>query len=238
MVTTQALVAADVPRPGESTSYVGTADGFVDAFSANGYLRWQVDLGRLAHSCTQIPGGWGVTGTPVIDPVKRNLYVVDAFGRMHALDLATGAERRGWPVLLYHDFRAELVWGALLLVHGSVYAGTGSYCDQPMEGKIVRVDVATQAVSTWISVPASQGGGGGVWGWGGPVYSARRNSIFAVTANAFEGGSNTGPAFSEQAGNGEHLVELSPTLALKAVELARSRQGLPRRRLRRLAGRR
>ena len=146
MVTTQALVAANVPRPGESTSYVGTADGFVDAFSANGYLRWQVDLGRLAHPCTQIPGGWGVTGTPVIDPVKRNLYVVDAFGRIHALDLATGAERRGWPVLLYHDFHDELVWGALLLVHGSIYAGTGSYCDQPMEGKIVRVDVATRAV--------------------------------------------------------------------------------------------
>ncbi len=217
MVTTQALVAANVPRPGESTSYVGTADGFVDAFSANGYLRWQVDLGRLAHSCTQIPGGWGVTGTPVIDPAKGVLYVVDAFGRLHALDLATGAERRGWPVALFHDFRTELVWSALLLVHGSIYAGTGSYCDQAMEGKIVRVDVATRAVSSWTSVPASQGGGGGVWGWGGPAYSPSRNSIFAVTANALEGGSNTGAAFSEQAGNGEHLVELSPSLKVKAA---------------------
>ena len=66
----------------------------------------------------------------------------------------------------------------------------------------------------WVSVPASLGGGGGVWGWGGTAFDASQNALFAVTANAFSGGTNTGPAFSESAGYGEHLVELDPSLTM------------------------
>lgn len=216
-VTAQPLVAHNVPRAGDTTVYVATAAGFVYALAANGYIRWRVDLGRFtAPDCPQIPDGWGVTGTPVIDPASRTLYVADAFGRLHALDLATGAERSGWPVVLYRDYKRELVWGALLLEHGSVYAGTGSYCDQPMEGHLIRVSLADRQVSSWTTVPASLGGGGGIWGWGGPAYSAKQDAILVVTGNAFEGGSNTGAAFTEAAGYGEHLVELSRDLDVVA----------------------
>src|SRR5262249_59663131 len=111
-VTTQPLVARNVPREGDVTIYVGTASGLVYALAGNGYVRWRVDLGRLTlPACPQIPDGWGVTGTPVIDPATRSLYVADAFGRLHALDLATGAERGGWPVGLYRAYRRELVSG-------------------------------------------------------------------------------------------------------------------------------
>jgi hypothetical protein len=216
-VTTQPLVARNVPRSGDLTVYVGTAAGFVYALAADGYVRWRVDLGRLTNDqCPQIPDGFGVTGTPVIDPVARTLYVADAFGRLHALDLATGAERSGWPVLLYGDPRRELVWGALLLADGSVYAGTGSYCDQPMEGKLVRVALGTRTVSSFTTVPASLGGGGGMGGGGGAAYSAARDSIYVVTGNAFEGGTNRGSRFSEAAGYGEHLVELAPDLTVRS----------------------
>lgn len=159
-----------------------------------------------------------MTGTPVIDPGARVIYAADPFGRLHALDLATGRERPGWPVVLYRDFRRELVWGALLLARGSVYVPTGSYCDRPpMEGKVIRVELDTRRVTSWVSVPSSLGGGGSVWGWGGPVYSASRGSLFVGTGNAFEGGANNGAAFSEQAGYGEHLVELSPDLEVRAA---------------------
>jgi len=216
-VTTQPLVARNVPRKGDVTVYVATASGLVYALAANGYVRWRVDLGRLTlPACPQIPDGWGVTGTPVIDPATRSLYVADAFGRLHALDLATGAERSGWPVVLYRDYKRELVWGALQLVRGSVYAGTGAYCDLPMEGKLIRVSLADHQVSSWTTVPASLGGGGGIWGWGGVTYSAKRDSLFVVTGNAFEGGSNTGAAFTESAGYGEHLVELSRDLVVRS----------------------
>jgi outer membrane protein assembly factor BamB len=216
-VTAQPLVARNVPREGDTTVYVATAAGFVYALAADGYIRWRVDLGRFtAPDCPQIPDGWGVTGTPVVDPSTRTLYVADAFGRLHALDLASGAERAGWPVVLYRDYKRELVWGALLLEKGSVYAGTGSYCDQPMEGHLIRVSLADRQVSSWTTVPASLGGGGGIWGWGGPAYSAKQDAVYVVTGNAFEGGSNTGPAFTEESGYGEHLVELSRDLDVVA----------------------
>jgi len=216
-----------VPRVGDLTVYVETAAGFVYALAADGYVRWRVDLGRLTYdACQVIPDGFGVTGTPVIDPATRTLYVADGFGRLHALDLATGAERPGWPVVLYDDPHKELVWGALLLADGSVYAGTGSYCDLPMEGKLIRVSTTTRKVSTWIAVPASMGGGGSVWGWGGPAYSATRDSIYVVTGNAFEGGTNKGASFSEEAGYGEHLVELSPDLQVRSAD-APSLAGFP-----------
>ena len=73
---------------------------------------------------------------------------------------------------VYSDFRRELVWGALTLVDGSIYLGTGSYCDRKMVGKVFRVDLATRAVSRWVAVPSRLGGGGSVWGWGGLAYSA------------------------------------------------------------------
>ena len=217
MVTTQPLVVPGVPQAGAQTVIVATAAGFVYALAPNGYVRWRVDLGRQLNSCPQIPDGWGVTGTPVVDPGSRTLYVMDAFGRLHALDVATGKERAGWPVVLYSDYPNELDWGALALVDGSVYVPTGSFCDQPpMQGKVIRVAIASKQVSRWISVPASGGGGGSVFGWGGAAYSATTNSLFVGTANTFEGGSNVGQAFDEQSGYGEHLVQLSLDLKVLA----------------------
>jgi hypothetical protein len=207
-------VAQDVPGPGLKTVYVATTRGIVYALAENGYVRWRVDLGQLERVCQQIDG-YGVTGTPAIDLTSRTLYVADAFGRIHALDLATGAERSGWPVAVYSDFRRELVWGALTIVDGSLYFGTGAYCDRKMIGKVFRVDVATRAVSHWVVVPSSLGGGGSVWGWGGLAYSASRDSLYAVTGNALEGGTNSGKRFREYAGHGEQLVELGRDLTLR-----------------------
>ena len=214
-ISSQALVADGLPAAGRRTVYAATSKGVVYALSENGYVRWRVELGQLERVCGQIDG-YGVTGTPAIDPATSALYVVDAFGRLHALDLATGIERPGWPVVLYRDFRRELVWGALTIVGGAVYFGTGSYCDHPMEGKVMRVDIATRAVSQWTVVPRRLGGGGGVWGWGGVSYSPARGSLFVATGNAFRGGANTGRRFRESAGYGEHLVELGPDLSLRA----------------------
>jgi DNA-binding beta-propeller fold protein YncE len=213
-VSAQALVAQDVPSPGLRTVYVATSKGVLYALAENGYVRWRADLGQLERVCQQIDG-YGVTGTPAIDPATHAIYVADAFGRIHSLDLATGAERPGWPVTAYTDFRRELVWGALTIVDGSVYFGTGSYCDRMMVGKIFRVQIATGAVSQWEVVPKRLGGGGGVWGWGGLAYSAARDSLYAVTGNAFEGGTNTGKRFREYAGYGERIVELGPDLRVR-----------------------
>jgi hypothetical protein len=215
MVTAQPLVVRNVPARGQSTAYVETVAGRVIAYAPNGFVRWQRTLGAAPNSCPQLDE-YGILGTPVVDPSTRALYVADGFGLMHALDLVTGKERAGWPVRLFADPTAEVVRGALSLVAGSVYAGTGSYCDRPMEGKLVRVEIATRRVSSWTAVPKELGGGGSIWGWGGPAYSAKRNAVFVVTGNAFEGGTNTGASFDEATGYGEQLVELSPDLRVLA----------------------
>jgi hypothetical protein len=215
-ISSQALVAQDVPTPGRRTVYFATSKGIVYALAENGYVLWRAELGQLERVCQQIDG-YGVTGTPAIDRDTSALYVADAFGRLHALDLATGQERSGWPVRVYPDFRRELVWGALTIVNGSVYFGTGSYCDRKMEGKVFRVGIATRQVSSWVSVPLRLGGGGGVWGWGGIAYSPRQDSLFVATGNAFRGGANTGKRFREWAGYGEQLVELALNLAVRAA---------------------
>ena len=38
----------------------------------------------------------------------KTLYLADAFGRLHALALGTGAERAGWPLRVFTDYRREL----------------------------------------------------------------------------------------------------------------------------------
>ena len=211
-VTSQVLAARDVPSAGLTTLYVATSAGLVYAVSETGYVRWLVDLGQLANDCPQLDG-YGVTGTPVIDMAGQTLYAADALGRLHALALATGAERTGWPVQLFGDPAKELVWGALTLARGHVYAATASYCDSgPFEGRVVSVDVRSRELSNWLAVPVEQGGGGGIWGWGGSAWSSSLERLFVATGNAFEGGSNTGDDFSEAAGYGENVVSLSPDL--------------------------
>jgi outer membrane protein assembly factor BamB len=215
-VTSQPLVASNVPARGTYTVYLATSAGRVYAFAPNGYVRWRVNLGQLAHECTQLRG-WGITGTGVIDAETGALYVVDAWGRLHALDLASGREFDGWPIRLYEEFEKELVWGAMTIVGRTIYAATGAYCDAPMIAKVFAVSLESRDLKTWEPVPESLGGGGGIWGWGGISYSPARNSLLVVTGNAFEGGSNAGSEFREHAGYGEHLVELSPALEVRAA---------------------
>jgi outer membrane protein assembly factor BamB len=207
-VTAQTLVV-------RRTLYVVTTAGKVYAFAPNGKTRWVADVGSLAHTCRQLDR-YGITATPVADPGRGVLYVGDAFGLLHAFDLDSGRERPGWPVEVFRWYRHDHIWGALALVGDSVYVAAGAYCDQLMEGKLARVSVTTREVDTWISVPLGLGGGGGIWGWGGVAYSPTRNSLYVVTGNAFDGGENTGDAFSEYAAFGEHLVELSTELGVRS----------------------
>src|SRR4029077_1628942 len=96
-----------------------------DNGGANAAPLWQVSFinpsaGVFTINATadlaSIAGGFvgpelGITGTPVIDPVTGTLYVVaitkevvnnvtNFFNRLHALDVATGTEKFGGPVLI------------------------------------------------------------------------------------------------------------------------------------------
>jgi hypothetical protein len=214
-ITAQPLVVHDEPGPGETSLFVATSNGTVASVASDGFVRWQVELGQLSSTCPQMDG-YGVTGTPVIERATHTMYLVDGFGWMHALSLATGAEQPGWPLRVYDDPGAETVWGALALVGDAVYAPTGSLCNLPMEGKLIRVSLTDRTVSSWSAVEVAAGGGGGMWGWGGVTYSAADDTLFAATGPSYEGGTNTGKSFTQAAGYAQRLLEFDSSLALKA----------------------
>jgi len=91
----------------------------------------------------------GITSTPVIDSVTKTIYVVaktkESVGtgcsanspcfvnRLHALDVTTGAEKFGGPVVISApNFDPLLHFNrpALLLNNGTVYIGFGSHGDR------------------------------------------------------------------------------------------------------------
>ena len=198
------------------TFVAASTGGDIVAFDRDGFVRWRTNVGQLALSCPQL-NGYGVVGTGVIDPSSRTLYVADAFGRLHALSLATGDERRGWPIRVFSDLGRELDWGALTLADGSVYVPTAAFCDADgTPGGIYRVDLATKAVSHWLAVPLDEGGGGGPWGWGGLAYDSTSGSLFAGSSGAFQGGTNSGTSYTETAGFGDRLLEFGPGLQVRS----------------------
>jgi hypothetical protein len=214
-----------LPLSGRITAQVLSAGGVfvaastggdVVAFDRNGFVLWHDQLGQLAYDCPQL-NGYGVVGTGVIDSSSGTFYVADAFGRLHALALSTGAERPGWPVRVFTDVDRELNWGALTLAAGSVYVPTAAYCDAAgTPGGVYRVNLATKAVTRWLAVPLNLGGGGGPWGWGGLAFDPASDSLFAGASGAFAGGSNSGTAYSETAGNGDRLIEFGPDLQIRS----------------------
>ena len=116
------LYVANVSIPGKgfhNVVYVATENDTVYAFDADGLSNtplWQVSFLKSGVTpvpcadigeCGDIPTQIGITGTPVIDQASGTIYVVaktkegtNYVQRLHALDITTGAEKFGGPVVL------------------------------------------------------------------------------------------------------------------------------------------
>ncbi len=217
------LYVADVAIPGSgfhNVVYVATEHDSVYAFDADGRLTtplWQVSFIDPASGVTPVPAGdtgeccdivpeIGITGTPVIDPQGGTLYVVAKtkegtryVQRLHALDIATGAEKLGGPVeiqasapgsgagarngVVQFDPLRHNQRPALLLVNGVVYVAFGSHGDnQPYHGWLLGYDARTLQQTMALNVTPN-GEGAGIWmGNAGPAADAAGN-IYLTTAD-------------------------------------------------------
>jgi len=135
----------------------------------------------------------GITGTPVIDAGSGTLYLItetmDSAGttymfRLHAMDILTGNERPGSPVLATapnFQTRKLMQRPGLLLANGNVYFALGSQGDlQP--GWVFAYDAASLGqVAAWIDTPT--GKFGGIWMAGSGIATDSAGNIYVSSGN-------------------------------------------------------
>ncbi len=196
---------------------VATEHDSVYAFDSNtGASLWKVSLlasGEVpsdTHGCGQITPEIGITSTPVIDRgagAHGTVFVVamskDASSayhqRLHALDLATGAELQG-PVEISATFPSTggatttfspgqyAERAALLLTNGTIVTSWTSHCDiTPYSGWIIAFAESTLTRTAVLNVGPNGEAGPAIWMSGGGPAADSAGNIFLLTANgAFE----------------------------------------------------
>jgi uncharacterized protein (TIGR03437 family) len=188
---------------------------------------WQVNLGSSVPSLLlygpdgDIANEVGILSTGVIDVQRGVLYVVaDVLQNgapvfyLHALDLATGAERLNGPVALAASVRGtgsearadgtvpfdpmqHLQRPGLLLANDAVYVSFGSHADMdPYHGWMLSYDASDLSRQAGVYMSTPNGNAGSIWQSGrGPAADSQGN-IYAITGNGdYDGVQNFGQSF-------------------------------------------
>jgi outer membrane protein assembly factor BamB len=213
--------AVTVEGRSQDLVYAATEGGSVYALRrGTGDVLWQRRLGTTGVCEEEAPGGqYGISSTPVIDRTTQTLYVIGASGFLHALDLASGGERPGWPLMLLPHPDGEHVWGGLTLSKGRAYVPVASYCDDPdpaghiAEGQLIAVDVAQRRVVANFDVVPGPENLGGIWGYGGTSVDPGDGTIWTATGNSWVFDPECG-CVNEGVGYAESIVKLSPDLTV------------------------
>ncbi|HWR37205.1 MAG TPA: Ig-like domain-containing protein [Clostridia bacterium] len=219
--------------------YVATEHNSVYAFDANGSTTaplWKKSF--LGTGVTTIPQSdvgstiypeIGITGTPVIDPNSKTLYVVAAtkesgtyVQRLHALDITNGAEKFGGPKKITAtvkgtgdgtdgsgnvSFQAkiELQRPALTLSNGVVYIAWASHGDNgPYHGWVIGYDADTLAQLA-VHNNSPNGRRGGIWMSGGGLPVDANGNLYYMSGNGTFTASSGGKEY------GDSFVKLGPT---------------------------
>ena len=216
--------SVQIPKLGtREVVYVATEHDSVYAFDATGARAapfWHVRFLSKRPRVTSVTPAQvgspnispeiGITGTPVIDPSSGTLYVAaktfekpNFVYRLHALDIATGAERFSGPVVIAATapgtggasaigsitFDAHIAnqRSGLTLSNGVVYLPFASHGDNGnYHGWILGYDASTlEQVSSFIDTP--NGTLGGIWMSGGaPAVDSDGNLVLATGNGSFD----------------------------------------------------
>ncbi len=223
--------------------FVATEHDSVYAFDADGQSTtplWHTSFLNPAAGVTTVPNQdvgsddlkpeIGITSTPVIDPTGGTIYLTaktkelqnpsctlhcaySYIHRLHALDITTGAEKFGGPVVVsasvpgtgYDSAGGTVTFGALrhlqrpalLLLNGAVYIGFGSHGDNdPYHGWLMAYDATSlQQIAVFNVTP--NGREGALWQGGGGVSADPQGNLYIVTANGTFDASTGGSDYSD-----------------------------------------
>lgn len=225
----QPLIArVNLPGTGfRNVVFIATVNNSVYAFDADDASMiqpyWQVNLTPLgwrvmkntdtacgSSSYFDFSGNIGIVGTPVIDPSSSTIYLVaksvsgTSFQQqLHALDLATGAEKGGSPVtisaqangsgngsaagVIQFNARLENQRSALLLSGGTVSIAWAAHGDcGDYHGWIIGYDAATLA-QKFVYNTTPDGYQGGIWMSGSGLSADELGNIYAAVGNGSVG---------------------------------------------------
>jgi len=243
VVMAQPLYMPNVNIPGQGTHnvvYVVTQADSVYAIDAdNGAQLWYASMldGGTTASGGNLPcgtgGGFyqeGIPGTPVIDTTTNTMYLVaktvvngTVRHQLHALDITTGNEQPGSPVLIQAQSISNkghvMVFNSkyqknrpgLLLLNGAIYMGFGSnYCNDKDSGWVLSYDpVSLSQLAVFNTSPDY--GFTSIWQAGSGLAADAAGNIFVETAETGRHGfdvPNGGQTYCNS------VVELSPSLEI------------------------
>jgi hypothetical protein len=185
----------------------------------------------------------GITSTPVIDPAAGIIYVEARtkdtrgtancpgpnnagspyFHFLHALNISTGAEMPGSPVMIcaqvpgsgYDNYSGVVYFNemrqnnraGLLLLNGTVYIAFASLEDiSPYHGWVLGYNYngtsLTQTVTWCYTCSASAGNKAGIWHGGGGIPADSAGNLYVSTGTG---------SFSSTAGGGISFAKLTPS---------------------------
>lgn len=217
------MPGVNVPNKGAmNLVFVATEHDSLYAFDADkaGAPVWKDSFINPGAGVTSVPSGEvaggslgpevGITSTPVIDPATNTIYAlaftkevtggqVAYVERLHALDVSTGAEKFGGPVMIQvsvagvgqgsvggvvaFDASHQNQRPGLLLLNGVIYIASASFNDRtPYHGWVLGYDAHNlQLVSVFNTTP--NGGLGGIWQSGASPAADDNGFIYVVSGN-------------------------------------------------------
>jgi hypothetical protein len=239
----------NIPSQGaHNVVYVATENDSVYAFDADGLQSaplWQVSflssgvtpvVEATDIGCTNMFGHVGITGTPVFNSATNAIYLVATtkeiagstttfVQRLHALNVTTGEELTGTPVVIQASVDGSGDGGAtvtfnplmenqragLLLLNGVIYIAWSSHCDiLPYHGWMMGYDAASLLqVAVYNTTP--NGDKGGIWQGGSAPAVDEFNNMYVETGDglfdANSGGPDVGDTFLEMSTTSWPVVE-------------------------------
>jgi len=246
-----------IPTTGnKNVLYVVTEHGSVYAFDSdtiNGNTSaflWKTstllsgETSSDSRGCGQVSPEIGITATPVIDRTRGPhgaIYVVamskngsNYFQRLHALDLATGAELFGGPMTITAQYPGtgdnsngtNVIFDpkqykerpGLLQVGGTIYTTWSSHCDiRPYTSWVMAFSADTLAQTSVLNL-VPNGSDGGIWMAGTAPAADPAGNLFFIIGNGDFDTTLDSKGFPANGNCGNCFVKLSTSGGLRLAD--------------------